>query len=302
MISTPTLMIAVCPLFLAVSAASLGQPPPTSADASFEQTAALGSPLSLGADSALESAALGALAPESDWRVDFNTWIWLMGVDGDVGARGLKTNVSADFGDVLDASDSLFAFSGRLEIGKGNWSVFIDGMYADIGVEDVSGPLGFADIDITFEQTLLDFGLMYRIGEWQPSGDASAHRLNTTLDLYVGGRYTNLELELDPANAPSRSKDVDWVDPIVGAKLVLPLAESWHMRATADVGGFGVESDFTWSVTGVLGYDFKLFELPATICFGYRALGQDFTEGSGADEFTWDVVQHGPILGLSLRF
>jgi hypothetical protein len=239
---------------------------------------------------------------EDAWRVDFNSWMWLMGVEGDIGARGLTADVSADFADVVDASDSIFALSGRLEVGKGRWGGFVDGMYADIGAEDMSGPLGVASIDVTFEEILIDFGIMYRIGEWAPTGNAANNRHNTTLDLYVGGRYTDLSVEVDPELLPSLSRDIDWIDPIVGAKLVLPVAERWHLRINGDVGGFGVESDFTWSVTAVVGYDFTLFDLPATVFGGYRAIGQDFTEGSGPDEFTWDVVQHGPILGFSLKF
>ena len=116
----------------------------------------------------------GALQDDSSeangWRVNFNTWIWLAGLEGEVGARGLTVDVSADFGDILDASDSILAFSGRLEIAKGRWGGFIDGMYMNLGVDDVTGPLGFADIDVTFEMILIDFGATYRIGEWAPSG------------------------------------------------------------------------------------------------------------------------------------
>ena len=240
--------------------------------------------------------------PANDWRVNFNTWIWLIGIDGDIGARGLTVDVSADFGDILDASDSIFAFSGRLEIGKGRWGGFIDGLYANIGVDDVSGPAGFVDVDVTYEISLVDVGLMYRIGEWTPEGEAARNSRDATVDLYGGARFTRLDLELDPAFLRSRSRKMDWIDPIFGAKLVLPLGEKWHLRANGDIGGFGVESDFTWSTTVVFGYDFSLFGHPAAVFLGYRAIGQDFSEGSSGNRFTWDVIQHGPILGFSLLF
>ncbi len=253
---------------------------------------------------------LGALPDESgttaggddDWHFDFKTWIWLLGVDGDLGARGLTMDVSADFGDILDASDSLFAFSGRLEIGKGKWGGFIDGMYAKIGVDDVGGPSGSTSIDINYEETLIDFGLTYRIGEWDPAGEAAKNVLNTTLDLYAGARYTNIRLKLNPEHSPAQAQSQHWFDPIFGAKLILPLAERWHIRVNGDIGGFGVESDFAWSATAVFGYDFTLFDHPASIFFGYRAIGQDYTDGNGSDRFTWDIVQHGPLLGFSLLF
>ncbi len=236
------------------------------------------------------------------WRVNFNTWVWLLGVEGDIGVRGRTADVSADFGDILDASDSVLAFSGRLEIGYGRLGVFVDGLYSKLGADDQSGPLGIAEIDVEFEMTLIDFGLMYRIAEWEPSGGGAGNAINASLDLYAGGRYTNIDVEFDPANLPSFGQSKDWVDPIVGAKIIFPFAERWHIMANGDIGGFGVESDFTWSATAVLGYGFSIFDHPASVFFGYRAIGQDYSDGDGNEEFTWDVVNHGPMLGFSFLF
>jgi hypothetical protein len=238
----------------------------------------------------------------SPWRVEFTTWIWAMGTEGDVGVRGLTANVSASFTDIIDDSDSLFALSGRLEVGYEKFAVFVDGFYADIGVDNITGPEGMADVDLTFEQIIVDFGAMYRIGDWEPSGGAAANEQNITLDLYAGGRYIDLEMELDPASQASRSADQQWIDPIFGAKLNYPISENWLFNINGDIGGFGVESDFTWSTTAVFGYNFDLFSIPATVLFGYRAYGWDYADGAGQDRFVWDVTQHGPILGLSLRF
>lgn len=246
--------------------------------------------------------ALAAVEDSDAWRFDFTAWIWLMGMEGDVVVGDLTSEVSASFLDTLEASDSLFALSGRLEIGKGKWGGFVDGMYANIGVEDQSGPLGVASIDITFEMILIDFGVMYRLAEWEPTGNGAASSHDASFDLYGGGRYTNLDMELDPDVLPERQGDVEWIDPIVGAKLVLPLSEQWHIMAMGDIGGFGVESDFTWHATAVLGFDFTLFEKPSTLYLGYRAIGQDYSEGSGENQFTWDVILHGPLLGFAMNF
>ena len=239
---------------------------------------------------------------DGPWRFEFNSWIWLMGVEGDVGVRGVTADVSADFGDIIDASDSVVAFSGHLEVGYGPFAGFVDGLYADLGADDQSGPAGMAQVDVEFQQTIVDFGLMYRLGTWEPSGDAALNRHDTTLDLYAGARYNGLEIEVRPANLPDRSSDKDWFDPIIGAKAVLPIARDWHVRLNGDVGGFGVASDLTWSATAVIGYDFLVFNHPATVLGGYRAIGWDYSDGSGTSEFTWDIIQHGPILGFSLGF
>ena len=35
---------------------------------------------------------------------------------------------------------------------------------------------------------------------------------------------------------------------------------------------------------------------------GYRALSVDYEEGSGSSKYEYDVLQHGPILGVTARF
>lgn len=92
----------------------------------------------------------GALAVD-DWRGELIVWFWLSGIEGDVSVRALTADISADFGDILDASDSILAFSGRLEVGKGRWGLFVDGLYSDLGADDQSGPVGLQEIDATFE-------------------------------------------------------------------------------------------------------------------------------------------------------
>jgi hypothetical protein len=71
---------------------------------------------------------------------------------------------------------------------------------------------------------------------------------------------------------------------------------------TGDIGGFGVGSDFAWDAFGVIGYRFSLFgQENSGVIAGYRALSQDYTDGSGRDKFQWDVTLHGPILGLFVQ-
>ena len=241
---------------------------------------------------------------EGRWRAEVTAWGWFVGMTGDVAAEGGGARVDASFVDLMQASDTVIAFAGRVEAGYGRIGGFMDGLYGDMGADNQSGKLGLGEVDINFRQQLLDFGLMYRVGEWAPPGDASLNGRMTTLDLYAGGRYYSIDLKIDPAIAAlsSRTSSKSWIDPIVGAKLVLPVAEHWNISLNGDVGGFGVESDFTWSATAVLGYDFRLFRMPATVYGGYRAIGWDFSEGSPGSEFRWEVIEHGPILGFSLRF
>lgn len=240
--------------------------------------------------------------PEGDTRFEFNTWFWMVGFTGDITARGRTSEIDANFADVLDASDSLGALSGRIEYGYGKFAGYFDGMYAKLGADDQSGPGGLAEYDVTLTQGIIDFGLMYRILDTEPTGAGADNFRNMTLDLYAGARYNSLELEIDSATLGDRSASKSWFDPIIGAKYGLPLSERWVFKVNADIGGFGLESDFTWSTTGVFGYDFEVLGVPATVMAGYRAISWDYSEGSGAEEFEYDIIQHGPIVGMNFRF
>jgi hypothetical protein len=58
-----------------------------------------------------------------------------------------------------------------------------------------------------------------------------------------------------------------------------------------------------WYAARLIGYRFDLFgKDTATVFAGYRALHQDYTDGSGDDKFKWDVTLDGPILGLKIDF
>ena len=70
------------------------------------------------------------------------------------------------------------------------------------------------------------------------------------------------------------------------------------MAAEANVGGFGVGSDFAWNAQAFLGYRTSILGVPTTLSARYRALHQDYDH----DDFEWDVTMHGPALGAVLRF
>lgn len=239
------------------------------------------------------------------WRAELMLLCWLPGLEGTVGVRGQTATASASFADIIDSSDSLFGIAGRLEIGRGRWGAFVEGLYNRVTDEHASGPLGQADIDITFQETFVDCGLMYRL--LGPTSKAEfSEPTETVLDLYAGARVTSLSVELDPAILSSVSGDRSWADPIIGARVGVPLREfvglPFRLVASGDVGGFGIASDFTWSATAYIAYDFRLFGTPASVLVGYRAVGWDYTTGEDSNEFTWDVIQHGALLGFALRF
>lgn len=226
------------------------------------------------------------------WTFTATPYIWAVGMDGDVGIAGLTTSVSDSFIDIVDDSDSLFAFMGVYTANKGRWTLFVSPFWAKIGTDNESiGPLRF---DLVETITIVGFGGMYRVGE---STDGTA-----TFDLLAGARYTHLKTEFDFKLLRSRNQSKDWVDPFVGGVAQFALSDKWSFRIRGDIGGFDVGSDFTWHTAGIFGYKVRFFGKDGNFVFGYRALGQDYSDGSGLKKFEWDMTLHGPTIGLNIKF
>jgi hypothetical protein len=81
------------------------------------------------------------------------------------------------------------------------------------------------------------------------------------------------------------------------------LAPGQELLLRGDVGGFGAGSEFSWNVLGA--YSFQIGVYHGTTfsgMLGYRALSVDLEKGSGINRYEYAMVQHGPIIGLTLSF
>jgi hypothetical protein len=128
----------------------------------------------------------------------------------------------------------------------------------------------------------------------------------SSLDLVAGGRYWHQDIALSATLGPlnvDRSGSVDWVDPFVGARIRQQLGHGDSLVLRADVGGFGVGSDASWQVLATYNWGMTTF------CgylidgyLGYRALSVDYSQGTGNQQYKYDVLMQGPVLGTTLHF
>lgn len=97
-------------------------------------------------------------------------------------------------------------------------------------------------------------------------------------------------------NLPTQaSSDKQWVDPIIGARAQYNFNDRWFVAGNADIGGFGVSSDITWSLEATVGYNFTRH---VSAELGYRYLYTDYSDSG----FVYDVAQAGIYTGLNIRF
>jgi hypothetical protein len=246
---------------------------------------------------AIHGFATSAGAADSDaFTLTITPYAWFAGVTGSVGVAGADSHVDASFLDILDQTDSIIGLFGRAEVRRGRLGGFVDGGYMRLGIDNIATRLG--NVDERFEMALVDFGLLYRVGQWPSDGG----RPSLALEALVGGRYVHLSNTFDFDFLGSRTQTKDWVDPIVGGQARVDLSDRWGLLLRGDVGGFGAASDLTWSAAGLVSYQFNLGRVQSEIFAGYKAIGEDYSSGSGLRKFTWDTVLHGPLIGMSFTF
>ncbi|MDX1412395.1 MAG: hypothetical protein R3351_09580, partial [Nitrospirales bacterium] len=141
--------------------------------------------------------------------------------------------------------------------------------------------------------------------DWQEDKPAKGRRW--FLDFLAGGRLTTGDDQFEftgPLAGRTVNQSRTWTDPILGLIGITDLTESrkWEARLKADIGGFGVASQFMWNFVASVGYNFEALNVNWVPYLGYRALYQDFSDGSGRNAFAWDMTLHGPVLGLRVAW
>lgn len=206
-------------------------------------------------------------------------------MDGHLQIGELRTDVDVSFSDLFDHLDVAGMMALRSE--RESWALSANAVFTGMSA-DAHGPNGtFYDVDVT--QDLIELSWSWRFDE--------------RYEVFAGARYQSLATELSVTRPDGtqleRLEVKDLLDPIVGTRGAWQLGEAWQLVARADIGGFGVGSDFTWSALAVIDWSFsKNFGA----VFGYRALGTDYSRGSGSSRFEYDIVASGPLLGLRYDF
>ena len=273
----------------------------------------------------------GPLPPPSEpirqWTLSITPYAWLPFLQGDVTVKGRTVDIDVNPFELLDHLDAV-PFMAYSEARKGPLVLYNDIFYAKVGVDgsvsrSVRGLTVGASADVDVELAIIEAGGAFEIARWS-SGSGGAFKGEpvfgpyTAVDVYAGARYwhqdvdirfgltANLELNglaVSRNRAIARGGDVDWVDPLVGFRIRQGMAPGQELFLRADVGGFDVGSKFSWNVVGAYSFDFAVRDgITYSGMLGYRALSVDFEKGSGTSRYEYDVIQHGPVVGLTLRF
>ena len=202
------------------------------------------------------------------WEFSLTPYGWATSMNGDITARGHTVDVNESFIEIVEKSDSLLAWMSYFEARKGRFAFFTDLVWADIGfpghfniTKDPLGRFGRATLNVQgkvqldYEETIIQSGIAYEVARWQ-----SAPGSFTALDLMGSARYWNqdvdvslrltgtltvdlrelgLQFQRSRRVAVARSGDLEWVDPVVGARIRHQITPGSEFTLLGDVGGFG---------------------------------------------------------------
>lgn len=253
----------------------------------------------VGATLGLLSAALagGLFAPpaqaDDGWKVTLTPYMWLQGSDGDLKVRGIKTQLSDSFLDMLEGTDTLIGGFAHLEAWRGDWGLYLEGNYS---YTSTKSNVAFLKTQVKTALTILEGGGFYKLAGGAIEG---APGQSWQVEALAGIRYMAFNVKAD-AGPISLNRTLDWVDPLIGVSGHVDIAPSWTLIGHADVGGFGIGSDFTTNLYALVGYRSKLFGANVLSSFGYRGLyinRHDSSKNNSAD-----LWLHGPVLGMTFRF
>ena len=275
--------------------------------------------------------------PPSPWAFRFTSYGWVTFLSGSQTVKGRTGAVDTNVFQMFSDSQSLIPFMGYFEARyQDRISLFIDLMYANLTAGQsstrnfslqpgVTGSLASA-VSINYETLTVQFGGAYEVTRVGPDRGAEGPGMSgvgqTAFDILLGGRYwyqradltlslngslnantSDLVLSADRTRAYARSGGVNWVDPFVGGRVRHKLAPGQDLLVEADIGGFGIGSRISWQALAAYSFDIgKTGSVAWAGVVGYRALYVDYSQGSGSSLFEMNLLQHGPLFGVSARF
>jgi hypothetical protein len=223
------------------------------------------------ADSTAQTTAAATPEPsgkDNQWHISVSPYLWFPGMYGTVGFPNRNVKVHASAGEVL--SHFRFGLAGFVEVRR-KWLVLpLDMLW--VRLED-DHPLPLEAGVVSANAKLGEFLLTPKVGI------RFVDQERIKVDFLTGFRYWHIETNLafnPSALGLSFSRALNWVDPLVGGRIQLPLSPKILVDLSGDVGGWGTGSLIEYQLVGLLGYKIK----PRwTLQAGYRYLRVAYRSG-----------------------
>ena len=226
------------------------------------------------------------------WGFLAEPYLMFPNMKGTTGIGNLpNTEVDADPSDIfsnLQVGAMLY-----MEASKDKWHIATDFIYMNLK-QDIEPKLIINGGYLRAKQLAFNVTGLYSVNSW--------------LDVGIGGMLNSIKLEtnISAIGEVFESENTEtWFDPMLIARTQSEPKATFVYQVRADIGGFGIGSDFAYQLQFYAGYRFsKLFQLTG----GYRIIGLDYEKGSqasitsGSDYFLYDMITFGPVIRLGFSF
>ena len=203
---------------------------------------------------------------DDQWHFSVSPYLWLPGVHGTVGAFDHNAGFKVSAANLL--SHFRLGVLGAGEARRNRIVTTLDFLYFRLG-DDKAIPFppeeGVTYANVTANMVILTPKVGYRL----------INQEKLKADFLTGFRYWYFgeNLSFNPANSLNFSKSQNWVDPLVGGRVITPLSPKTVVTIAGDVGGWGTGSQLEYQVVGLVGYKIKP---NLTLQAGYRYLYFDY--------------------------
>jgi hypothetical protein len=235
-------------------------------------------------DSTTPSAKTASTAPEGNWHFAVAPYLWVPWVYGSVGVNGNNFHYYVTPDELF--SHFRFGLLGLVDTSYKRVVLPVDIVWLRLGDDRAlplspTGTVANAKLDI--------FILTPKVG----------YRVIDTkmikIDGLAGFRYwhigTNLQFTTNTLNI---SRSTNFVDPVVGGRILANLSPKVEIAIAGDVGGWGTGSQLDYQVGGFLGYRIK----PAVaLQVGYRYLSLDYPNVNKL----LNLIISGPLIGVTIN-
>lgn len=221
------------------------------------------------------------------WRLSVSPYFWMAGIQGTSAQFGLPSaDMKSDFGQIFKELD--FAFMGILEARRGRYSILGDFSYTKISLKNAT-PAGFLSEKVGVRSETFSALLA--------GGYTILQSERVLLDVFAGPRLwrvkSTLSFQGGLLDQHSSRDSATWVDVVAGLRGNYFLTDKAYLMGWAAIGAG--QANLDWDVTFGAGYQ---VQKNLSLTAGYRMQGVDYRRNG----FVFDVIQKGPIMGLSYRF
>lgn len=216
-----------------------------------------------------------------NWQFSLELYGQFANIEGDarVGPKRVPTaDVDISTSDIFDTLNAGFMFHHE-GIYQNTWGYSIDYGFMDLGKTITDG----AEAEV-FQGIL------------EVKGFKRYPQRFGYFDVMAGIRWWDNDLELTiPALGVDRERNYDWVDYVIGGRMMYNLSPKWRYHLTGDFGGSS-DTDLTFAIN--TGFHYLINDNS----YWNLAVKSTWVDYDDEEEFAYDTASYGALIGFGFEF